>query len=116
MTQQRRRVGAWGEDRAVAYLTGVGMAVLDRNWRCRHGELDIVAVDGDCLVVVEVKTRRSRAFGTAVEAVHARKLARLRVLTGQWLSSHRVHTRRVRIDVVAVQVDAGSITHLRGVG
>ena len=116
MTQQRRRVGAWGEDRAVSYLAGAGMTVLDRNWRCRHGELDIVAVDGDCLVVVEVKTRRSRAFGTALEAVDAHKLARLRMLTGQWLASHQVPTRRVRIDVVALQVDAGSVTHLRGVG
>lgn len=116
MTQQRRRVGTWGENRAVAYLTGAGMTVLDRNWRCRHGELDIVAVDGDCLVVVEVKTRRSRAFGTALEAVDPRKLARLRMLTGQWLSCHEVRTRRVRIDVVALQVDARSVTHLRGVG
>lgn len=116
MTQLRRRVGVWGEDRAVGYLSAQGMTVLSRNWRCRYGELDIVAVDGDCLVVVEVKTRRSRSFGTAVQAVGPQKLARLRLLTGQWLNSHEVRTRRVRIDVVALQLDTGSVTHLRGVG
>lgn len=110
-------VGAWGEEQAVGKLTEEGMRILDRNWRCRHGELDIVALDGDCLVVVEVKTRRSLRFGSAVEAVHPRKVGRLRLLTGEWLHSHDLRVRNVRIDVVAVQVgDQASLTHLRGVG
>ena len=116
MTKQRRRVGQWGEEQACAVLREAGMQVIDRNWRCRSGELDIVALDGDCLVAVEVKTRRSRSFGTAVEAVDPRKLSRLRTLTAQWLGTHDVCTRRVRIDVVALQLDTRTVTHLRGVG
>ena len=66
------------------------MQVLDRNWRCEHGEIDLVALDGDCLVVCEVKTRRSTAFGEPVEAVTWRKAARLRRLAAAWLAAHDV--------------------------
>ena len=95
-------VGQYGERVAVAHLLSVGMVVLDRNWRCRLGELDVVAMDGDCLVAVEVKTRRSTAFGHPVEAVTRLKVARLRRLVGQWLADHDVQVGGVRIDVVAV--------------
>ena len=71
-----RTLGRYGEDLAARYLGERGMQVLDRNWRCEHGEIDLVALDGDCLVVCEVKTRRSTAFGEPVEAVTWRKAAR----------------------------------------
>lgn len=98
-------VGAYGERVAARYLTDAGMQVLDRNWRCRLGELDIVALDGSCLVVCEVKTRRSMTYGSPLEAVTVRKAARLRRLAASWLVEHAdtgVHITDVRVDVVGV--------------
>ena len=98
-------VGAYGERLAARYLTEVGMAILDRNWRCDQGEIDIVAMDESCLVIVEVKTRRSLSFGSPVEAVTAVKAARLRRLAGCWMADHRslvASVADVRIDVIGV--------------
>jgi putative endonuclease len=98
-------VGDYGEQLAARYLRDTGMEILDRNWRCDQGEIDIVAMDDTCLVVVEVKTRRSLAFGSPVEAVTAVKAARLRRLAACWMSEHRsvvTSVADVRIDVVGV--------------
>ena len=76
-------LGAYGERVAAAHLVAAGMTVLDRNWRCPIGEIDIVARDGDVLVVCEVKTRRGDGFGHPLEAVTARKAARLRRLAAR---------------------------------
>jgi putative endonuclease len=98
-------VGDYGEQLAARYLRDSGMQILDRNWRCDQGEIDIVAMDDTCLVVVEVKTRRSLAFGSPVEAVTAVKAARLRRLAACWMSEHRSEVNSVadvRIDVVGV--------------
>lgn len=98
-------VGAYGERLAARYLTECGMEILDRNWRCDQGEIDIVAMDDTCLVIVEVKTRRSLAYGSPVEAVTAVKAARLRRLAACWLTDHRSRVDSaadVRIDVVGV--------------
>lgn len=111
-------VGHYGERVAERYLVGAGWQVLDRNWRGRDGELDIVAMRAGALVVVEVKTRRGLGFGHPAEAVTARKLARLRRLTAQWLAVHDVHPRSIRIDVIAVLVPrrgAAQLEHLVGV-
>jgi putative endonuclease len=111
-------VGAYGERVAVTHLQQHGFVVLDRNWRCELGEIDIVARDGDCLVVVEVKTRRSVRFGQPAEAVTPAKLARLRRLTARWIADSGLHPPRVRIDVVAVlpqRSGAAKIDHLRAV-
>lgn len=98
-------VGAYGERVAARYLTEAGMQVLDRNWRCVQGEVDIVALDGSCLVICEVKTRRSLAYGSPLEAVTPRKAARLRRLAASWLAEHPELGRGVsdvRVDVVGV--------------
>ncbi len=98
-------VGAYGERLAARYLVESGMQILDRNWRCSQGEIDIVALDDACLVIVEVKTRRSLAFGSPVEAVSAVKAIRLRRLAGCWLTGHRSMVDAVadvRIDVIGV--------------
>ena len=111
-------VGRYGEDVAASFVTRAGWTVLARNWRCDEGELDLVALDGDELVAVEVKTRRSAAFGHPAEAVTHRKLARLRRLTARWLHEHDVRARSVRIDVIAVVVPrqgAARVEHLVGV-
>ena len=111
-------VGRYGEDVAVRHALGLGWTLLDRNWRCRDGELDLVALDGRELVAVEVKTRRSERFGPPSLAVTPEKLARLRRLTAQWLAAHDVHPDSVRIDVLAIVVPprgAAQVDHLVGV-
>ncbi|GAB4100280.1 YraN family protein [Sinomonas halotolerans] len=112
------RLGQRGERLAEAYLQEQGIAVLDRNWRCRDGELDIVAAEDGCLVAVEVKSRRSLDFGHPFEAVDASKLARLVRLLAAWAQAHGVRSARRRVDVVAVTGAAGELSrieHLRGV-
>ena len=111
-------VGRYGEDVAVRHALALGWTLLDRNWRCRDGELDLVALDGSELVAVEVKTRRSDRFGPPSLAVTPEKLARLRRLTAQWLVAHDVHPDSVRIDVLAIVLPArgaAQVDHLVGV-
>ena len=109
-------LGRFGEQVAVSYLTDAGLRVLDRNWRCREGELDIVAREGSALVFCEVKTRRGVGFGHPVEAVTPAKQRRLRVLAQRWLAAHEEHARDLRFDVVGVLVRPSRpalVTHLR---
>ncbi|MEO7422849.1 MAG: YraN family protein [Ornithinibacter sp.] len=113
------RLGRWGEDLAVRYLRDLGLEVLERNWRCEFGEVDIVARDGDCLVICEVKTRRTAAFGEPVEAVRWDKALRLRRLSTAYLAAQRPGTDQVRIDVVGLLAKPGQpvqIRHIVGVG
>lgn len=111
-------VGRFGEQLAVDTLVASGFVVLDRNWRCSDGELDIVAVDGATLVFVEVKTRSSTALGDPAEAVVPAKAARLRRLGVRWLVEHpEPHRSQVRFDVVAVVrrgPNGPQVRHLRG--
>ena len=114
----RRELGRRGEDLAARVLTDAGLVVLDRNWRCRSGELDIVATDGATLVVVEVKTRTGTGYGSPAESVTPRKLTRMRRLAQLWLAEHRVGWVAVRFDVVAVLARPGcapEVEHLVGV-
>ena len=113
----RNELGSRGESIAAAYLTSAGLRLLDRNWRCREGELDIVARDGDALVFCEVKTRRGTAYGHPVEAVTSAKQRRLRTLAQRWLAAHHEHARDLRFDVVGVLVRGEGpavVTHLPG--
>jgi putative endonuclease len=110
-------LGGHGERIAAAYLTDTGLRILDRNWRCREGELDIVAREGDALVFCEVKTRRAVGFGHPVEAVTPDKQRRLRMLAQRWLAAHDEHAPDLRFDVVGVLVRPSRpalVTHLRG--
>ena len=97
-------LGRAGEDRAARYLEQLGFEILDRNWRCRAGEIDVVAADASTVVVVEVKTRRGEAYGHPFEALDARKRARLWRLAVAWAVAHRdqVQGRRLRIDAVGL--------------
>lgn len=111
-------VGRYGEKVAAAHLNSRGWQVLERNWRCKQGEIDIVALDGAVLVFVEVKTRRGLEFGHPAQAVTAEKLARLRRLAAQWLESSDRRATEVRIDVLAVVLQpsgAPRVEHLVGV-
>ncbi len=120
-TWTRAQLGAFGEHLAVRHLTAAGWEVLARNWRCRYGELDIVAVDpqGPTLVFVEVKTRTGDGFGGLAESVTAAKVRRLRLLAGQWLAERSRRCPVIRLDVVGVRLGrcaTPQIHHLRGVG
>ena len=109
-------LGVLGERIAAAFLTDAGLRLLDRNWRCRDGELDIVAREGDALVFCEVKTRRGIGFGHPVEAVTPTKQRRLRTLAQRWLAAHDEHAPDLRFDVVGVLVRPDRpalVTHLR---
>ncbi len=116
-TTTRAQIGSHGEDLAAEYLSGDGFTILDRNWRCRYGELDIIAAEGEVLIFVEVKTRTGRAFGTPAEAVTHTKLRRLRRLAGIWLAAQGRSWPAVRIDVIEIRLSGPvpEITHIHGV-
>ncbi len=102
MAQKDER-GRAGEERATRHLRAQGYQVIDRNWRCAEGEIDIVAARNGDVVVVEVKTRRSDGFGHPFEAVDGRKRDRLWRLSRAWLRAHpHLAPRRVRIDLIGI--------------
>lgn len=100
--QARQALGAYGEDVALRHLLDRGLVLLDRNWRCASGEIDLVLRDGDDLVVCEVKTRTSLVAGSPHEAVSATKLERLKVLGELWCEHAGLRPGGLRIDLVAV--------------
>jgi putative endonuclease len=122
-------LGRRGEEIAARALTADGYRVIDRNWRCSLGEIDIVAVDGGRggggdggdageIVFVEVKTRSSVGFGHPFEAITTRKLARVRRLAAAWCAEHPGDHRRIRIDAIAIVAPPHGppqIDHLRRV-
>lgn len=111
-------LGQRGEELAAAYLTAIGIEVVDRNWRCADGEIDLVGIDGDTLVIVEVKTRSSLDYGDPLEAITPAKLARLYLLAARWRRASARHYPSFRVDAVSV-LDNGSgapvIEHLKEV-
>ncbi|MEV6261751.1 YraN family protein [Streptomyces sp. NPDC051784] len=115
----RGALGRYGEDLAARLLADAGMTVLERNWRCRAGEIDIVARDGDAVVVCEVKTRRGGSFEHPMAAVTPAKADRLRRLAEVWLCEHGgPPPGGVRIDLVGVTLPgrgAPVAEHVRGV-
>ncbi|WP_243075024.1 YraN family protein [Microbacterium sp. SS28] len=113
-------LGRAGEERAARYLESLGYAVLDRNWRCRGGELDLVVATPRELVVVEVKTRRSERFGHPFEAVGDLKKTRLWRLSMAWIAAHpaQAQGRTLRIDAVGIvgpDPATGALEHLAGI-
>ena len=114
----RAELGRRGEQAAEAYLSEHGYVVVTRNWRCRHGEVDLILREGRCLVFCEVKTRRGRGFGEPLDAVTWRKVARLRRLASAYLAEAGGHAGPVRIDAVGILWGADgrlTLTHVRGV-
>lgn len=110
------RLGQSGERLARKHLIDSGFLILDSNWRCPIGELDIVAREGTKLVFCEVKTRSSTLFGDPIEAIDEAKARRIHLLAARWIGEHRVVATSVRYDVIAVLAPRGQrpeITHLR---
>lgn len=109
-----------GEQIAERTLNGLGYEILDRNWRCTEGEIDMVARDGDALVFIEIKTRTSTKFGHPFEAITPGKLSRLRRLAASWLAAKGpiAGIGRLRIDAIGVikpNDGPASIEHLEGI-
>jgi putative endonuclease len=102
MVDHRRALGAAGEEQAARWYVRRGYQVLDRNWRCKAGEIDLVVARGRVLVVVEVKTRRTDRFGTPAEAVTPAKQRRLRQLAMHYLEATGVRPSSIRFDVASV--------------
>ena len=115
----RQALGAYGERVAEEHLTAHGMTLLDRNWRCGEGEIDLVLREGAVLVVCEVKTRTSTVNGTPHEAITDAKLARLQRLGALWAQAHDLSPQEMRVDLVAVmrpRRGAAGVDHVRGIG
>jgi len=116
---RRQALGAYGESLAARHLVAQGMVLLDRNWRCNEGELDLVLRDGGALVGCEVKTRSSLTHGSPHEAVTDAKLARLQRLVLRWMDDHGVHPAETRVDLVAVlrpPRGRALVEHVKGIG
>ena len=105
-------LGQQGEQLAASFLAKAGLLILDRNWRCKHGEIDIVALDGRTLVICEVKTRSGLRYGTPIEAITRQKAWRLRKLAVLWVNAHGLIFGEIRIDAVGVlRVACGRLHH-----
>ncbi len=114
MSDKRKQTGQYGEDAAAKYLTKQGYAIVQRNWRCPVGELDIVAEVDNTLVFIEVRTKRSRNFGTAIESITPAKQAKLVELAKTYLQETNTSNQDWRIDVIAVWLGPGAphINHI----
>lgn len=112
------QLGRRGEATAAEYLEKAGLRIVDRNWRCPTGEIDLVAVDGSTLVIIEVKTRSSDNFGQPLEAITSGKLERLYLLGSAWARAHKLRFSGFRVDAVGI-LDDGSgaprVEHVRAV-
>jgi putative endonuclease len=115
ISRSRKEAGQAAEDQASAYLQELGWKIVQRNWRCRSGEIDLVARDQDTLVFVEVRSRTSPGrFGTAIEAVTPRKCRQVRETAEVFLRMNGFAGKPVRFDVVAVTfAKDGSVEELK---
>jgi putative endonuclease len=107
LTRERKNKGAWGEDRAAEFLVREGYRILERNYRCFLGEMDIIAREGRTVVFVEVKTRSSERFGLPQEAIGPQKQRRMTAIALCYLKAHGLLGAPARFDVAAVRLGEG---------
>jgi putative endonuclease len=105
--QSTRDQGQRGEDIAWEYLKKRGYKILERNYRCRYGEIDLVAKDGETIVFVEVKSRRSAAFGEPEESVGVAKQKKISTVALCYLEEKHLHNHEARFDVVSILTTTG---------
>lgn len=113
----KRALGARGEAIAAKRLELDGYVILDRNWRCRDGELDLVVRDGKRIIAVEVKTRSGLGYGHPLAAITPAKLRRLRKLLHAWVHAHDVKPSGLRVDAIGITLRGGerpSVEHVMG--
>ena len=104
MTKERLQIGKKGEDLALRKMKQLGYQCIARNFRCNIGEIDLIARDGDCLVFVEIKTRRGKSTGYAKEAIDVRKRKKLSQVALAYLKAHDCMNVKSRFDVVAINL------------
>jgi putative endonuclease len=115
MTKARQSLGQRGEQLALAHLRQQGYAILSTNWRCAHGELDIVARQHETVVFVEVRTRYAEPTDAAFESVNPRKQEKLTALAHLYLEAHDLEAALWRIDVIAVAIPRSGKPHVEQV-
>jgi putative endonuclease len=108
LTKERRDLGKFGEDLALKKIKSLGYKKIVRNYRCPLGEVDLIAKDGDCLVFIEIKTRKGDAIGYAKEAVDARKRRQISKVALAYMKSHGADDVKARFDVIAISLHRGS--------
>ncbi|MFO7917960.1 MAG: YraN family protein [Anaerolineae bacterium] len=120
MEKNATEIGRLGETLAVQALVRRGYEIVERNWHCRRGEVDIVCRDGPCWVFVEVKTRHGHASGLPEDGLTENKIARLNELARTYLAHHRIEKVNWRLDLVAIELDmhnrVGRFNLISGVG
>jgi len=113
VTAERKKLGQRGEDAAAAYMKRAGLTIVERNWRCQAGEIDIVALDGETLVLCEVKTRRTAAKGSAADAITPAKQRRYLKLAAAYTQFAGLGPVEIRFDVITLLVVAQDRALLR---
>ena len=108
----KRTTGSLGEDLAAQYLERAGLSLIERNYRCKAGEIDLVATDGDELVFAEVRTRSGTAFGTPEESLTARKRRKMAECAFSYLAERSAPGRAWRVDLVAIELDRGRVVRV----
>lgn len=106
MKKNHIQTGFTGEDLATAYLKEQGYSILERNWRCNHLEIDIIATHVNILVFIEVKTRNSTAFGFPEESISKIKMKRLKIAASQY-HYHHPQFKRIQFNVIAILMETG---------
>jgi putative endonuclease len=111
----RQDIGRYGEERAAIFLQDRGYEIIDRNWRSRGGEIDLIARDKDHLVFIEVKTRNGSGYGHPFEAITSDKVARMRRVVVDWCAANGFASIKVRLDAISVLISGGRvhIEHLK---
>lgn len=107
MTEERLKLGKMGEDIALKEIKRLGYKLITRNYRCSLGEIDIIARDGDCLVFLEIKTRKGRSTGYAKEAVDRRKRGQISKAALTYMKANGCYDERARFDVIAISINDG---------
>jgi putative endonuclease len=114
---QKQFIGKYGEVLAAQYLQDRGYLILQRNWRCSLGEIDLIAKDKNRIIFVEVKTRNGLGYGHPFEAITASKVSRMRKLATQWCIENQKTRAKVRLDAIAILISSGKVAveHLKQV-
>lgn len=110
----KKDFGVWGEEQAYGYLQKHGHEILERNYRVKQGEIDIISRIGNILCFVEVKTRKNSDFGLPCEAVNYLKQKKIRMVSAIYLSTHTVFYDEIRFDIIEVYSQNQEIVHIEG--
>ncbi|MBE0335451.1 YraN family protein [Paenibacillus sp. 23TSA30-6] len=101
---QRKAKGALGEHAAASFLENLGYRIIERNWRCRSGEMDLIAAQHDILVFIEVRSRSSSSYGTPAESITARKITQVRQTAAVYLHMNGIEDVPIRFDMISVRL------------